>query len=414
MDHLDDAFIMDHELIEDLIKFYNNGDILSPKEKAELENVVNKNCLESSTIISNEGEYFMSSINRNTEYISVKDLITGMILAMDIVSTYGSEIILKGSVLNDHSIDVLQKLNYEEVLVYKSETEDEIEAYINSYVDCGYEVDKNKIKKLIQEVGTGNPLNVEYVEEVTGSIAQQANTNLPLEILEKSISKDDYLYTHSLNVALLASLLGKWVGLDDRSISLLAKTGVLHDIGKSKLDKDLLDKPGPLTTKEFNTVKKHSEHGYEILKNIPDLEREVLLGVLMHHEKNDGSGYPMGINGAKISAFGKIVAIADVYSAMVANRPYAKKDCPFVILDYLENECAEQFDLTYLRPFLYNIASSYIGNTVVLNNGEHAKIILVSSTEFISRPMVRTEDSFVNLAKQSSLKIVEVLPMLDS
>ncbi|KUO52780.1 MAG: hypothetical protein APF76_02270 [Desulfitibacter sp. BRH_c19] len=415
---MDETFKIDDDLIEDLITFYNSGDILSPQERLELEKVLHRDCMLSYTIICNEGEYFMSLLNRNTEYISVKDLITGMVLAMDIVSTYGTELISKGSILNDHFIEVLQKLNYEEVLVYKSEVpQDEqlkSETHINNYVDKGYEVDKDKIKKLIQEVGNGNPLDVEYVEAVTGSIARQANTNLPLKILEKTISKDDYLYTHSLKVALLASLLGKWVGLDDKNVSLLAKTGVLHDIGKSKIDKNLLDKQGALTTKEYSLVKKHSEYGYEILKNIPDIEREVVLGVLMHHERFDGAGYPMAIKGEKISVFGKIVAIADVYAAMVSERPYAKKGCPFVIMDYLENECAEQFDLTYLRPFLYNIASSYIGNNVILSNGEKATVILVNSREFISKPMVKTEDSFVNLAKERDFKIVEVLPLLDS
>ena len=413
-----DDFIINNDLLEDLITFYNNGDILSPQEKIALENEIQENGINSYMILNGEGEYFMVGAERNTEYISVKDLIPGMVLAMDIVSAYGTELISKGSVLTDHFIDVLQKLNFEEVLVYKNQASSneliETETLIHRYVDNGYVVDKNKIKKLIQEVGSGNPLDVKYVEEITGSIAEQANTNLPLEILEKTISKDDYLYAHSLNVALLASLLGKWVGLDDRSVSLLAKTGVLHDIGKSKIDKHLLDKPGSLTSQEYSLVKKHSQYGYEILKNITDLEIEVVLGVLMHHERYDGTGYPMGINGGKISVFGKIVAIADVYAAMVADRPYAKKECPFTILNYLENDCIGQFDITYLRPFLYNVASSYIGNNVILSNGEKASVILVSSTEFISRPLVKTENVFINLAKERNLHIIEVLPLLHS
>ena len=122
----------------------------------------------------------------------------------------------------------------------------------------------------------------------------------------------------------------------------------------------------------------------------------------------------MGINGGKISVFGKIVAIADVYAARVADRPYAKKECPFTILNYLENDCIGQFDITYLRPFLYNVASSYIGNSVILSNGEKASVILVSSTDFISKPLVKTENTFINLAREKNLHIVEVLPLLHS
>lgn len=391
---------------------------MSFQEKLALENETQEDCINNYMILNSEGEHLMVGTERNTEYISIKDLIPGMVLAMDIVSTYGTELISKGSVLTEQFIHVLQRLDLEEVLVYKNQAsrdefmESEISAH--GYVDTGYEIDKNKIKKLIQEVGSGNPLDVKYVEEVTSSIAEQAKTYLPLDILEKTISKEDYLYTHSLNVALLASLLGKWFGLDDRYVSLLAKTGVLHDIGKSKVDKHLLDKPGSLTPQEYSLVKKHSQYGYEILKNMPGLELEVVLGVLMHHERYDGTGYPMGINGGKISVFGKIVAIADVYAARVADRPYAKKECPFTILNYLENDCIGQFDITYLRPFLYNVASSYIGNSVILSNGEKASVILVSSTEFISKPLVKTENTFINLAKEKNLHIVEVLPLLHS
>jgi len=413
-----DDFKINNDLPEDLITFYNKGDILSHQKKLALENETQEDCINSYRILNSEGEHLMVGTERNTEYISIKDLIPGMVLAMDIVSTYGTELISKGSVLTEQFIHVLQRLDLEEVLVYKNQaSRDELmepEISVHRYVDTGYEIDKNKVKKLIQEVGSGNPLDVKYVEEVTSSIAEQAKTYLPLDILEKTISKEDYLYTHSLNVALLASLLGKWVGLDDRPVSLLAKTGVLHDIGKSKVDKHLLDKPGSLTPQEYSLVKKHSQYGYEILKNIPGLELEVVLGVLMHHERYDGTGYPMGINGGKISVFGKIVAIADVYAARVADRPYAKKECPFTILNYLENDCIGQFDITYLRPFLYNVASSYIGNSVILSNGEKASVILVSSTEFISKPLVKTENTFINLAREKNIHIVEVLPLLHS
>lgn len=411
-------FKINNDLLEDLIAFYNNGDILSPQEKLALANETQEDCINSYMILNSEGECLMVGTERKTEYISVKDLTPGMVLAMDIVSTYGTELIAKGSVLTAQFIDVLQRLDLEEVLIYKNlATMDETiepEIPIKRYIDTGYEIDKDKVKKLIQEVGSGNPLDVEYVEEVTVSISQQAKTTLPLEILEKTISKEDYLYTHSLNVALLASLLGKWAGLDERSVSLLAKTGILHDIGKSKIDKHLLDKPGFLTPQEYGQIKKHSQYGYEILKNVPGLELEVVLGVLMHHERYDGSGYPMGIDGSKINVFGKIVAIADVYAARVAERPYAKKECPFTILNYLENDCIGKFDITYLRPFLYNVASSYIGNNVILSNGEKATVILVSSTEFISKPLVKTENAFINLAKEKNLHIVEVLPLLHS
>lgn len=143
------------------------------------------------------------------------------------------------------------------------------------------------------------------------------------ELLHGVYKMDGDTFVHSLNVALISHELASWLGFSKEEKELATLCGLLHDVGKMKIDSNVLKKPGVLTEEEREVIKQHSIRGFELLLNSDwDIDVHVRNVALQHHERYDGSGYPFGLKGEQIDVFARIVAIADVYDAMTANRVY--------------------------------------------------------------------------------------------
>lgn len=156
---------------------------------------------------------------------------------------------------------------------------------------------------------------------------------------------DFSVYTHSLNVAVYALGLGKFIGVTDHlSLRRLGVGAILHDVGKAKVSKEILSKRGKLSPKEWAIMRQHPEWGTEMLSGAADPEEDVLAIVAQHHERLDGSGYPRGLTGGKIQMFAMIVALVDAYDAMTCSRPYRKARTPFDALSLLKTEMHGKLD----------------------------------------------------------------------
>ena len=129
---------------------------------------------------------------------------------------------------------------------------------------------------------------------------------------------------------------------------------------------------------------------------------------LMHHERNDGTGYPLGLRGEQIDRFARIVAIADVYDAMTATRVYREALCPFRVIEMFEEEGFQKYEVEYLLVFLENVVNTYIQNQCLLSDGTIATIVFVNRSK-LSRPVVECEGRYINLADQPGLKIEKLL-----
>ena len=143
---------------------------------------------------------------------------------------------------------------------------------------------------------------------------------------------------------------------------------ILHVCGKIKLNSELLNKPDSLTDAEYKEIKKHSVFGYDMVKKLQYIDKSVSYGVLMHHERVDGSGYPLGLKGDEIHPFAKIIAIADVFDAINSDRGYKNKKTPFEALRIVKEESLGMLDYEYVQVFLEHIISYYMGEEVLLNN----------------------------------------------
>lgn len=183
---------------------------------------------------------------------------------------------------------------------------------------------------------------------------------------------------------------------------------VLHDIGKGKIPQEILNKPGTLSDEEYAEIKKHPVYGCRILETMPEISKDVSLAVLMHHEREDGSGYPVGMKGESIHQFAKIIAVADIYDAMTSNRVYREKGSPFDVFELMESKTFGVFDPVVVNAFLNNIAAYYIGDFVRLSNGMIGEVVYINPRH-ISQPIVRVNNTYVDLTVQTGVKIAELM-----
>ena len=204
-------------------------------------------------------------------------------------------------------------------------------------------------------------------------------------------------------------MLGKWLNLPSIDLTLLTYTAFLHDIGKTKVDPIILNKPSNLTISEYEEVKKHTVYSYELVKKIPYLDKSVSLGVLMHHERLDGSGYPLHLKEDNISTFAKIIAITDMFDAMTSDRVYRKGQNPFTTLDIMQHDCMGLLDYNYLSTFIKQMSNYYTGEMVKLNDDRIAKIIKIDINNF-SKPLISIDSNFIDLSKQRELFIIGLVP----
>ncbi len=213
---------------------------------------------------------------------------------------------------------------------------------------------KEKSKLIVRDV-LSDPNNGRHIKE-SGKIVEQIASSIfsNRKILYNMISlknHDYYTYVHSTNTAVLSIGLGIAAGLSKNDLYNLGFSALLHDIGKTKVPAEILNKPGRLTFFEYRMMQNHVLEGGKILKNQPYFPAEGISGVVQHHEKLNGHGYPFSLSGDSISNYGKILAITDCYDALTTDRPYKAAHTPFGALSIIVNDC-EQYDADLLRTFI--------------------------------------------------------------
>lgn len=222
-------------------------------------------------------------------------------------------------------------------------------------------------------------------------------------------SKDDYTYRHNIGVGVVATLIGRWLGMEPNELSQLSMAATLHDIGKVKIPLEILNKTGKLTDEEYATMKKHALLGYEMIKATQGTNHRQALVALQHHERQDGSGYPFGIRAEKIELHSRIVAVADVFHAMTSNRPYRNASPFYETVKQMYHNAFGEFDALIIHLFLDKMMQSLIGNEVMLTDGRSGLIIMANHLDPL-HPLVRMEqDNYVDLSKQPSIHIDHVI-----
>lgn len=349
------------------------------------------------------------------KFLSVDSLKPGMVTAEAVFNRFGSVLLWENTILNTNMIQHLKNMGVQTVAVLNEKPEI---AYIQKegsrtvqklQYKLEYELNVQKTKRIFNEISSGKPIEIGEVKPIIETLTSTSGTNrLAIDAIMEVRKVDEYTYYHSINVSLLCIVIGKWLKLGKEDIRKLAMAGLLHDIGKTRISPDILNKPGKLTDEEFEEIKRHSEYGYNIVKDMEGVPGEVATAILTHHEKEDGSGYPMGLTGDKLNIYSKIITISDIFDAMTAKRPYRNNDTPFKVFELMQHGSFGVLDPVILNVFLENITNYYVGSKVRLNTGEVGEVVFMNKLDF-SRPVVLVNNRYVDTLKSKTERIVEFL-----
>lgn len=354
----------------------------------------------------------------------ISSLVPGMVVAKDVHNASNILVLTKDTVLNDENIT---KLAFHSI--YSVYVKDEVVAvpsnpavqqiYAHSRVKEtpeykafkeGYEKEVKRLETTFQDI-----LSTQSQKIGISELCQQATSMLEgtrggihlFDILHNLRDYDDSTFNHCMNVALICNVFADWMKMSRMEKEIATVCGLLHDIGKLRIPEKIVKKLGRLTDEEYDLIKTHPMEGYNILFEAR-FNINVQNAALMHHERYDGSGYPLGLKGNQIDKYAKMVAIADVYDAMTAARVYRGALCPFKVIEMFEKEGLTMFDPEYILVFMENIVQTYIRNWVRLSDGREGQIVMINMQKF-SRPVILCGTEFVNLAEQPELSVEEIL-----
>lgn len=263
-------------------------------------------------------------------------------------------------------------------------------------------------QKAFDQLKTSNDLDLASIRsDIDKAIPDMIRNDDVLMRLSQLKESDNYTFDHSLRVSILATMIGKWLGYTVDQISELAQASLLFDIGKLKIPDFVLNKPNKTREEEFDIVKKHAQFGYSILLRTRDVTNNIKYSALQHHERLDGSGYPLRLKSGQIHEFAKIIMVCDIFDAMTSERPYKKKVSPFVAAEYIQWNAGKTLDSKICYIFLRNLAIFYTGKEVLLSTNERGKIIYVD-VNFPTRPVIQVGEKFIDLVKEKQITILEL------
>lgn len=344
-----------------------------------------------------KGEAALEIGVKNAIRTPVDELSSGMILARNVYEPDSEKILLyAGSVLDSVTIfNLKERYNILNVwiktdisvrnLAKQLKAEINVHESLNTLKDVFGSDEETPITELSDQAAG-------EIDRVTGELLNsvEMDDNLLLKMHQLQ-SYDDYTYKHCLRVAMMAVSIGKHLKLTKQELRDLAQAALLHDIGKRMISIDIIRKPSKLSEEEFNEIKKHPVLGYRLLREHGGYSDNVMNAVLMHQEKYDGTGYPLGLKGDKISYLARIITVADVYDALTSNRPYRQSWSVAEAEEFMMGGSYTHFDYEIIVAFLATFAPYPKGGRVLLNDGREA--VVISNTTNVLRPVVRVRTS---------------------
>ncbi len=352
--------------------------------------------------------------SKNAKRILTRQLKVGEVLDDIVVDRLGRCLIKPGTVVTDYIINSLLERGITMVFISTGEEEE---------TSDNVEISK-KAKVQIEKLRTPDPKKVSLKEEVKKRVSDgiqliyslpddndqvcdtanhivtdlftaiDENDAVALDISELKIS-DEYTFKHSVDVATISMIIAKNLNYSDKQLREIGMAGLLHDVGKAKIPLEILNKPAALTKGEFAIMKQHSILGYNTIKNIPGMEPAVALGVLEHHEKMNGMGYPDGKDFSQISQYAKILNVADIYDALVTTRPYKSAKSQRESVEMIMAMAVSELDSAAVNSFMQTAILYPVDSIVTLSNGETAQVVKKNPNLLLRPTVVGIESGIV-------------------
>jgi hypothetical protein len=339
-------------------------------------------------------------------------------LGTDVQTALGSVLLNEGRILSERDLEVMQAFLIPSVDVLRPEEYEMVAASDETAVTASpvklstlqkefVEMEK-LLKRAFSSADAGMKLPVLELRNGLKALLDHIDDyNLLSFVVSATTSKEGVYVRNSVLCSMTCFLLAKWNKFPEKDWLQVAMAGLLHDIGNVRVDQAILNKPNSLTADELKEVRQHTAYGFRLLEGSTALNQGVWLAALQHHERVNGSGYPLKVTGDKIHPYAKIVAIADVYHAMTSERKYKKAESPYLVLEQLHAESFGKLDAKFVQTFIEKVTQFQNGVFVKLSDGRIGEIVY-SDRSNPTRPMVSVHGSIINLMQDRELFIREV------
>lgn len=320
----------------------------------------------------------------------------GDILGRTLYNNLGGMLLREGARLSESSIRKLKSFGCFSIYIKDRYTEEIIEEIIKpETMNRVHNLQKN-LKNIIIDFNQSGKIDAKKIDVNVRNIKEIINEIIYDVVLSKNIIEhlvsisiyDDYTLNHSLNVMMLSTVIARDRSFNMNEIKKLATGCIFHDIGKTFIPIEIINKPDKLTKEEFEIVKSHSEKGYAFLKNYTDLPTTSINIALCHHEREDGSGYPRNLQGKEIHIFSKIASICDVFDALTSDRSYRRAAPVNEAMEYLLAAGGDEFSVETIKTFAESINVFPKDTLVCLSDGREG-IIYEANNEIHSRPKIK-------------------------
>jgi len=354
-------------------------------------------------------------------YLSTHELVPGMCMARDITffdSSAGTVVTLKsGAKLTDMNITQMRMSNVVAgAFIDSRNSEARVISSINSEIKENAISNIHSLADNFMDSSKGiSQSDIDAIGNTTEQLIDELSSKKDILINIADIKMyDDYTYHHSLSVAIMAIAIGLEMGYDRKKLGELGVAGLLHDIGKVSVPIEIINKKGRLTDEEYNTVRLHPVYAAEHLRARKLVSDDCCLGIIGHHERWDGTGYPRRLKGDEIHEYARILAVADVCDALTSNRPYRIPNPPNEAIEFIMGGMYTHFDENVVRAFLRKVAPFPVGSKVKLSTGETATIIRNSNDQPL-RPLIVTDNGVeLDLGDSSKYMNIVILGLCDA
>ncbi len=360
----------------------------------------------------------------NLLLVHPNQLVPNCIVKTDVYGQNNRPIVLKGTIVTDMHMKVLNSFLVTQVEVssklangqsfqpdqdfadktQQSKAEHD-QPSLPTFLDQYHQVVKD-YQQMFKQWQNGAVIDMHQVRQMILPLLERVDHNhADILLIANQSTKQSYFYHHSVSMSLLTAILAKRLGFDKEWIQ-ISIAALLADSGMAKLNKAHFEKNGKLLNHDYQEIKKHPTYSYRYLEKIPTLAKAVKLAVLQHHERIDSQGYPLGVPGDKVHPYAKIIAIADAYHAMTADRYYQDKCLFFSVISTMKKQVNHQFDRRYLNVFITSLEDALLGEKVYLSDGTIGTLVALEYEDLPETMIQLTEtNQIISIGENDQLMI---------
>jgi len=326
--------------------------------------------------------------------ITLDEIEPGMYLSKPLITADGTVLLHEGIVMKERYIEYLRNKGFTTLFVGDLEIEEKAKVEEDFYSPQKKQEALGAAREVINNFSVGKGLKLDNVKNLVSEwihhLGQKPESMVNLLDIRR---KEGYMFSHAINTCILSIMTGIAMGYDAKQLDELGLAAILHDVGKIKFSQNVAQQfPNYLTKKEKDEYRRHPFYSLEILRENYSLSVNVLNACFQHHERWNGSGYPMGLKENDICEYAQIISVADVYERLIVGMPHRLPTPVYYAVAILNKAAGEYFNPAIIEKFNQNVAIYPIGKTVRLSN-QQSGVILGVDIKNKTTPIVRITSS---------------------